>query len=76
MAKKQIFSVSFFLSSRTHQSHLKVLGNIFQHAWVFFNSFFTHILCFKAVRDTAKCFQDGIHYLVAHLLHLKTIRNK
>ena len=36
---KKIFSVSFFSSSR--RSCLKVIRNIFQHAWVFFTSFFT-----------------------------------
>ena len=33
-----------------------------------FSTTFLHVLCFKAVRDTAKCFRHGMHYLVAHLI--------
>ena len=69
-----IFSVSFLSSSGTH--HLKVIRDIPQHAWVFLNGFFTHALCFKVVRDPAKCFRHGMHYLVAHLLSYILIRNK
>ena len=47
-----------------------------QHAWVFFSSFFTHALCFKAFRDPAKCFRHGMHYLVAHPLSFILIRSK
>ena len=60
----------------THILCFKVIGDIFQLPWVYLNSFFARPLCFKAVRDTMKCIRNGTHYLVAHPLRPKMIRNK
>ena len=39
--------------------------------------FFTHFLCFKAVRDIMKCiFWHGMHYFIAHFLYPKMIRDE
>ena len=68
------FCISFLSSSGTHR--LKVIRDIFQHAWAFLNSFFTHVLCFIAFRDPSKCFRHFMHYLVAHLLGYILISDK
>ena len=53
-----------------------MIRNIFQNAWVFPNGFSTHVLCFKAVRNTTKaCIWQGTHCLFAHLMCLKMIRD-
>ena len=53
-----------------------MIRNIFQNAWVFPNGFSTHVLCFKAVRNTTKaCIWQGTHCLFAHLVCLKMIRD-
>ena len=54
----------------------KVTRDIAQLSWVYFNTFNTHLLGFKTVKNKKNCCRLDAHYHVAHLLRPKMIGNK
>ena len=74
MVKKQKHFPSLF-SRLQDDPTLKWSGTYFSMLGSF-STAFTHVLCFKALRDPAECFWHGMHYLIAHFLCLKMVRNK